>query len=53
MDELPKFVAPSKNVTVPVGVPAPVVTTVVDVKVTAAPYVDGFKEETTDVLVAP
>ncbi len=39
----PIFVASSKNVTVPVGVPDAVVT--VAVKVTLWPNVEGFKDE--------
>ena len=39
----PKVVAPSMNVTFPVGVPAVDVTVVV--KVTDCPYVEGFSEE--------
>ena len=40
---VPRVVAPSLNVTVPVGVPIEEVT--IDVNVTAWPYVDGFSEE--------
>jgi hypothetical protein len=43
------LVAPSKNVTVPVGVPEAVAT--VAVKVTLWPNVDGFKDEVTVVVV--
>ena len=46
---VPMTFAPSKNWTVPVGVPVPVT---VAVKVTACPAVDGFAEELTAVLVA-
>ncbi len=45
----PIFVVPSKNVTVPVGVPDPAVT--VAVKVTLWPNVDGFKDDITVVVV--
>jgi len=45
----PSVDAPSLNVTVPGGVPDPDVT--LAVKVTAAPYVDGFREEATEVAV--
>ena len=44
---VPSVVAPFLNVTVPVGVPAPDET--VAVKVTAVPYVDGFRDEATAV----
>jgi len=43
------LVVPSKNVTVPVGVPDPVVT--VAVKVTLWPAGEGFKDEVTVVVV--
>jgi hypothetical protein len=46
---LPMTFAPSKNWTVPVGVPVAVT---VAVKVTDCPVVDGFAEELTAVLVA-
>jgi len=45
---LPIEVAPSKKITVPVGVPAVLVT--VAVNVTVCPAVDGFSEEATTVL---
>ena len=45
----PRVVAPSLKVTVPVGVPPDEVT--VAVKVTAVPYVDGFKDETNEIAV--
>ncbi len=45
----PILVAPSKNVTVPVGVPEVVV--MVAVKVTLWPNVEGFKDEVTVVVV--
>ena len=45
----PMFVVPSKNVTVPVGVPEAVDT--VAVKVTLWPKVEGFKDEVTVVVV--
>jgi hypothetical protein len=48
-DPDPILVAPSKNVTVPVGVPEAVV--IVAVKVTLCPNVDGFKDEVTVVVV--
>ena len=44
-----RVLAPSLKVTVPVGVPPEEVT--VAVKVTATPYVDGFREEATAVVV--
>ena len=44
-------VAPSRNVTVPVGVPEPDVT--VAVKVTGWPNTDGFGDDPTPVAVAP
>ena len=47
---VPNVVAPSLNVTVPVGIPAPEVT--VAVKVTLCPLVEGFGDEVSDVLVA-
>jgi len=46
---LPKAVVPSKNMTVPVGVPEVAVTWAVNV--TACPYVAGFSEEVTAVVV--
>ena len=46
---VPMTVAPSRNCTVPVGVPVPVTAAV---KVTLCPAVDGFAEELTDVLLA-
>jgi len=45
----PMFVAPSKNVTVPVGVPDPVAT--VAVKVTLWPNVEGLFDDVTVVVV--
>jgi len=49
---VPKIVAPSRNVTVPDGLPAPGATTVtVAVKVTLWPKVDGFADEATVVVV--
>ena len=45
---VPMTFAPSKNWTVPVGVPVAVT---VAVKVTDCPVVDGFAEEATDILV--
>jgi len=47
---VPILVAPSKNVTVPVGVPD--VDDTVAVKVTLWPNVDGFKDEVTVVVDA-
>src|SRR5882762_6174402 len=38
---VPRFVPPSLNVTVPVGVPVPLVCATVAVKVTEFPYVEG------------
>ena len=46
---VPIVVAPSRNATVPVGVPAEPVT--VAVKVTLWPAADGFREDVTVVLV--
>ena len=48
---VPSTVAPSLNVTVPVGVPE-VAGFTVAVKVTAWPAADGFTEETTEVVEA-
>jgi hypothetical protein len=48
---LPSAAAPSLNVTVPVGVPPPLVT--VAVKVTAWPIWLGLSEEISDVAVTP
>ena len=49
---VPSVVAPSLNVTVPVGVPAPgAVAVTVAVKVTDWPNTDGLTEEATPVLV--
>jgi hypothetical protein len=49
---VPRLVLPSKNVTVPVGVPAPApVTETAALNVTGWPYTDGFTEELTVVLV--
>lgn len=47
---VPIAAAPSKNVTVPVGVPEPLLT--VAVNVTAFPNTAGFCDEVTEVLVA-
>jgi hypothetical protein len=45
---VPNVAAPSRNVTVPVGVPAPGATALtVAVKVTAWPEADGFTDEVT------
>ena len=46
---VPRVVAPFLKVTVPVGVPAPDLT--VAVNLTAAPNVDGFKEEATELAL--
>ena len=52
METVPRLVAPSKNVTVPLGVPAPGgITETIAVKVTDWPSTDGFTEELTVVLV--
>ena len=48
---VPRLVAPSRNVTVPVGMPAGELT--VAVKVTGWPKVDGFAEEIAVTVVAP
>src|SRR5437773_1866632 len=49
---VPRVVGPSLNVTVPVGVPAPLVFAfTVAVKVTGCPDTDGLIEETTPVVV--
>jgi hypothetical protein len=49
---VPRLVAPSRKVTVPVGVPAPGAFTVtVAVSVTACPNTEGFAEEATVVAV--
>jgi len=47
---VPRLVAPSRNVTVPVGMPTGELT--VAVKVTDWPKVDGFAEDTRTVVVA-
>jgi hypothetical protein len=47
--ELPRAVDPSKNMTVPFGVPDPEVT--VAVKATACPKIDGLSDETNVVCV--
>lgn len=50
---LPSVVAPSLNVTVPVGVPAPGATALtVAVNVTVCPKTDGFTEDIAVVVVA-
>jgi len=51
MADVPMVVAPSLNVTDPVGVPAPVTTVTVAVKVVDCPYVEGFTEEVRAVAV--
>jgi hypothetical protein len=49
---VPMVIVPLRNVTVPVGVPAPGgVTVTVAVKVTACPTADGFADEVTVVDV--
>ena len=48
----PKFEPSILNWTDPVGVPVPAVLVTVAVKGTPPPYVDGFAEEATRVLVA-
>src|SRR5208283_532547 len=49
---VPSDVAPSKNCTFPVGVPAPgLVTDIVAVKFTVCPYTDGFTSAPTLVVV--
>ena len=51
---MPSVVAPSLNVTVPVGVPdAGAVTVTVAVNVTEPPKALGLSEEVTEVVVAP
>ena len=51
--DVPSDVAPSKNCTVPPGLPAPgALTVTVAVTVTLAPNVDGFGALATDVVVA-
>jgi hypothetical protein len=47
----PRLVLPSKNVTVPVGVPVPDDGLTEAVNVTFCPRTDGFCEEVTEVLV--
>ena len=49
---VPSVVAPSKNVTVPVGVPVPDVGATVTVNVTDCPTADGLAEELSVVVVA-
>ena len=49
---VPRVVEPSLNVTVPVGVPVPLVGLTVAVKVTFCPTVDGFGLEVMVVVVA-
>ena len=49
----PKVEAPSLNVTVPVGIPAPLATFTVAVKVTEPPRVEGDPEVATAVVVVP
>ena len=49
---VPMVIVPLRNVTVPVGVPAPgAVTVTVAVKVTACPTEDGLADEATVVVV--
>jgi hypothetical protein len=47
----PRGVLPSKNVTVPVGVPVPEVGATVAVKVTVCPRGEGFGVEVSEVAV--
>src|ERR1039458_8073932 len=47
---VPNIVAPSRNVTAPVGVPPAVLATVA-VKVTDCPPMEGLSDDTTDVVV--
>jgi len=50
---VPRVVVPSKNVTVPLGLPAPGATTVtVAVNVTLCPKTDGLADEVTVVVLA-
>jgi len=50
--QLPMFVAPSRKLTAPVGVPAPGATTAtVAVKVTLCPKTDGLTDEARLVVV--
>ena len=50
---VPRGDPPSRNVTLPVGVPAPgAITLTVAVTVTDCPYTEGFCEEVTVVLVS-
>ena len=53
IDWVPIREAPSKNDTVPVGVPAPVVTVTLAVNVTDWPNAEGLLEEERAVLVSP
>jgi hypothetical protein len=48
----PRIVAPSENVTLPVGVPVPLDGLTVAKRTTDWPNVDGFGDETSDVAVA-
>jgi len=48
-----RVVAPSLNVTDPVGVPPPLVAVTVAVNVTFCPITDGFRLDPTDVEVGP
>ena len=49
---MPRTLDPSVNVTVPAGVPPPLGVTVA-VKVTDWPNVDGFVDDTNEVVVGP
>jgi len=50
--DVPRDATPSKNSTIPVGVPDPGATAVtVAVKVTDCPYTDGLRDEVTAVVV--
>jgi hypothetical protein len=47
----PRVVPPSRNVTVPVGVPAPEDGLTVAVNVTCCPRTEGFSEDVSEVVV--
>jgi hypothetical protein len=51
--ELPRFVVPSKKLTVPVGCPLKPCDVTVALKVTVCPKLDGLDEETIAVVVGP
>ena len=49
---VPRFLVPSLNITLPVGTAVPgALATTVAVKVTVCPWVDGFKDDVTEVVV--